>query len=170
MLRDYARLTLFMCMVLLGIQIPGFLELYQQRLQAHVTEARHSLSGFQQTADRHFDGNLAALVEYYRSSSDAVFREDANSLAVIIERVLVLESEMAAMDSGQFGQIAHLMTRADQSLRADTLAHYQYRVILNPAAIGWGLGIALLLSLLVEGVGRLLWPRRRHHRHRPVYN
>ncbi|MBY5992365.1 DUF2937 family protein [Ferrimonas balearica] len=150
MFKDYARLTLFLCCVLMGVQIPGVMHLYQQRLDAHLKEARQNLSGFQATADRHFDGDLTALVTHYRDSQDAVFRQDADSVALIVGRVSLLEAEQAAMAGGQFRQAWHLVSGADASLRQDALAHYRYQVLLTPTAIGWGLGLALLLSVMLE--------------------
>ncbi len=164
MFKDYARLTLFFCCVLVGVQIPGVLTLYQQRLDAHLNEAQQALGGFEQTARRHFDGDLQALVSHYRRSPDPVFRQDADSVAAIVERVTMLTDEQRAMAGGQLAQLWHLIGFADPQLRQDTLDNYRYQVQLTPTAIGWGLGVALLLSVLVELLLTLLLPRRRERR------
>ncbi|MBY5921571.1 DUF2937 family protein [Ferrimonas balearica] len=164
MFKDYARLTVFFCCVLIGVQIPGVLTLYQQRLDAHLNEAQQALGGFEQTARRHFNGDLDALVRHYRNSPDVVFRQDADSVAAIVERVSMLTEEQRAMAAGQLAQLWHLISFADPQLRQDTLDNYRYQVLLTPTAIGWGIGIALLLSVVVELLMTLLLPRRRERR------
>ena len=72
MLRSYLRLILFTCGLLLGVQIPGLINDYSQRVEAHLLESREGLKGFQQTAQRFFNGDLEALVRHYRSSDDPV--------------------------------------------------------------------------------------------------
>ena len=80
MLRSYLRLMLFTCGLLLGVQVPGLINDYSQRVQAHLLESREGLKGFQQTAQRFFNGDLDALVRHYRASDDPVFNSDANSI------------------------------------------------------------------------------------------
>ncbi len=161
MFSHYLRLTLFVCTVLLGVQIPGLVDLYQQRLSAHLLEARQALQGFQHTADRHFDGSLPALIRHYRASADPVFRRDGDTIAAMVARVRQLTAEQEAMARGPLAGAWHLLKGADPTLRRATLDNYSYRVILSPLAIAWGLGSALLLGLLLEGSGRsCLWCAR----------
>ncbi|GAA5191866.1 DUF2937 family protein [Ferrimonas gelatinilytica] len=168
MISQYLRLTLFVCTVLLGVQVPGLVDLYQQRLSAHLLEARQALQGFQLTADRHFEGELPALIRHYRESSDPVFRRDGDTIAEMVLRVQQLTMEKASMAKGPLASAWHLVSGADPDLRAATLNNYSYRVILSPLAIAWGLGIALLLSLIVEGGGRTcLWCARSLRRSGP---
>ena len=60
--RAYSRLAVFAVGILLGIQVPSFVEQYNQRIDAHFREVNINLSGFQDTADRLFDGDLEALI------------------------------------------------------------------------------------------------------------
>ena len=62
MLRSYLRLALFACGLLLGVQVPGFVDDYGKRVEAHRLESQQSLKGFQDTARRFFKGDLDALV------------------------------------------------------------------------------------------------------------
>ncbi len=43
MLRSYLRLLLFAFGLLVGVQIPAFMDVYTQRLEAHRLESAHSL-------------------------------------------------------------------------------------------------------------------------------
>ncbi len=48
MLREYLRLATFALSMLIGLQLPGFMNQYQQRVDAHLKEAQHNLGGFRQ--------------------------------------------------------------------------------------------------------------------------
>lgn len=152
MLRSYLRLILFTCGLLLGVQIPGLINDYSQRVQAHLLESREGLKGFQQTAQRFFNGDLDALVRHYRSSDDPVFNSDANSIESLQIRNRQFEAEWQALLGGWLSRTLHVLTRPDPALREETLKGYSYQILLTPEAASWGLGCALLFALLVESL------------------
>jgi len=152
MLRSYLRLILFTCGLLLGVQIPGLINDYSQRVQAHLLESREGLKGFQQTAQRFFNGDLDALVRHYRSSDDPVFNSDANSIESLQIRNRQFEAEWQALQGGWLSRTLHVLTRPDPALREETLKGYSYQILLTPEAASWGLGCALLFALLVESL------------------
>jgi hypothetical protein len=150
MFRSYLRLALFGLGLLVGVQVPGFINDYSQRLDAHRSEALHSLEGFRATAQKFFKGDLDALVAHYRVSDDQVMRSDAQSVANLVQRDKMLTAEWWAMQGPWYQQVVHLVTGADQTLLKETYDGYRYQVLLAPEAIAWGLSCALLLAWLVE--------------------
>jgi hypothetical protein len=150
MFRSYLRLALFAVGLLVGVQVPGAIEQYAQRVDAHRIEAQLALEGFRTTARQFFGGDLDALVAHYRASDDPVFRRDADSLQGLIDRAQLLQAEWQAMQGPWYARALHLALRADPELRAEALASYRYQVLLDPAAIAWGVCSALLLAWLVE--------------------
>ena len=46
MLLSYLRLVLFAAGLLIGVQVPGFINDYAKRVEAHLIEAQAGLSGF----------------------------------------------------------------------------------------------------------------------------
>lgn len=46
MLLSYLRLVLFAAGLLIGVQVPGFINDYAKRVEAHLIEAQTGLSGF----------------------------------------------------------------------------------------------------------------------------
>jgi hypothetical protein len=172
MFRSYLRLALFGLGLLLGVQVPGFIIDYTQRLDAHRSEALHSLEGFRDTAKKFFKGDLDALVAHYRVSDDPVMRSDAQSVASLVQRDSMLTAEWWAMQGPWYKQVAHLLSAADQELLKETYTGYRYQVLLAPDAIAWGLSCALLLAWLVElllillgfmlGIGRTQQVQARH--------
>ncbi|NBA95875.1 DUF2937 family protein [Pseudomonas sp. R5(2019)] len=167
MLRSYLRLVLFTFGLLVGVQVPGLINDYSQRVEAHRNEALEGLKGFNETARRFFDGDLQALVAHYRNSDDPVFRSDAISIASLLGRFQTLEREWLALQGPWYVRAWHVLAVPDPQLRDETLNGYSYQILLAPSAIAWGLGFALVFAWVVESVvvmvGWLL-PGRRQER------
>jgi len=174
MFRSYLRLALFALGLLVGVQVPGFIDDYSKRVEAHRIESEQGLKGFRETAKRFFKGDLVALVGHYQASADPVMRSDAQSLGTLVERSTFLERESKAMQGPWYGQVWHLATAADHELLEETFAAYRYQVLLAPEAIAWGIACAMLLAWLLEslallvgmlfGVGRSQKVQQRHWR------
>lgn len=156
MFRSYLRLVLFALGLLVGVQVPGFIDDYSKRVEAHRIESELGLKGFRETARRFFKGDLVALVGHYQASADPVMRSDAQSLGTLVERSAFLERESKAMQGPWYGQVWHLATAADHELLEETFAAYRYQVLLAPEAIAWGIACALMLAWLVESLLLLL--------------
>lgn len=164
MLRSYLRLTLFALGLLVGVQVPGFIEAYAQHIEARRAEAQEGLQGFQETARRFFHGDMDVLVEHYRSSEDPVFQSDAQSVSVLLQRARLLEREWQAMQQPWYAQAWHVAIAGEARLRSEVWQGYRFQVLLAPRAIAWGIACALVLAWVVEALGMLLasllWPRR----------
>lgn len=156
MFRSYLRLALFALGLLVGVQVPGFIDDYSKRVEAHRLESEQGLKGFRETARRFFKGDLVALVGHYQASSDPVMRSDAQSLGTLVERSVFLEREAKAMQGPWYGQVWHLATAADHELLEETFTAYRYQVLLAPEAITWGIACAMLLAWLLESLALLI--------------
>lgn len=165
MLRSYLRLALFAVGLLVGVQVPGLINDYTQRVDAHRIEAQRGLQGFSDTAQQFFSGDMQALVAHYRASADPVFRSDAESIGTLLSRSQMLEREWLALQGPWYAKAWHVLVQADPQLRQETLDSYSYQVLLVPEAIAWGIVCALVLAWVVECVilfvGWTLWFGRR---------
>lgn len=170
MLRSYLRLTLFALGLLVGVQVPGFIEDYAQHIEARRLEAQQGLQGFQETARRFFHGDLDVLVAHYRASDDPVFQSDAQSVSVLVERARLLEHEWQAMQQPWYARAWHVAVAGKPSLRSEVWDGYRFQVLLAPEAIAWGLSCALLLAWLMESLLLALsYPFRSKRRQRSLY-
>ncbi|ENY72165.1 hypothetical protein G114_09234 [Aeromonas diversa CDC 2478-85] len=160
-MHSYLRMILFTLGLLAGVQIPGVLELYFQRVDARLQQAQVSLIPFQSNADEHFDGNLTALIQHYRTNPDPVVQRDATSIQSLVDQRTLLEREQAQQGAPWYRQLLHFASAADRTLVQDTLNHYNYLVPLNQAAIFCGLLVGLLGALLGDLLFAILaWPFR----------
>ena len=156
MLRSYLRLSLFALGLLVGVQVPGFIQAYANHVEARWLEAQEGLEGFEATAGRFFGGDLNALVEHYRASNDPVIQSDAQSVAGLVERARLLEREWRFMQGPWYGQAWHVLVGADRAIREQVWSSYRFQVMLAPEAIAWGLSWALLAAWIGESLFLLL--------------
>lgn len=164
MLRSYVRMLLFSVALLVGVQVPGFMLDYEQRVDAHRLESEQSLSGFRRTAEQYFEGSLERLLAHYQASDDPVFRSDADSLGILMRRNALFDEEWQALQGPWYEKAWRILVRPNPELRDETLRQYRYQVVLTPAAIAWGVGLGLALAVILETLALwlsiLLYPRR----------
>ncbi|MCF4997642.1 DUF2937 family protein [Pseudomonas syringae] len=156
MLLSYLRLVLFAAGLLIGVQVPGFINDYAKRVEAHLIEAQTGLQGFQNTAQQFFKGDLQALVAHYRASDDPVFRSDADSLNTMLNRQVALDKQFQAMQGPWYIRFLQVALAADPDIRQETWNGYSYQILLTPEAMIWGMSGALLLSFGIECLFRLI--------------
>ena len=152
----YLRLVLFTLGLLIGVQVPGFINDYANRVEAHLIEAQTGLAGFQNTANQFFKGDLQALVAHYQASDDPVFRSDASSLSTLLNRQRLLDDQFQAMQGPWYMRALQVAYAADPAIRQETIDTYTYQILLSPTAIGWAMAGALLFSFIIEGFLRLV--------------
>ncbi|WP_047300099.1 DUF2937 family protein [Pseudomonas fluorescens] len=156
MLLSYLRLVLFAAGLLIGVQVPGFINDYAKRVEAHLIEAQTGLRGFQGTAEQFFKGDIQALVAHYRASEDPVFRSDADSLSTMLNRQIALDKQFQAMQGPWYIRFLQVVLAADPDIRKETWNGYNYQILLTPEAMIWGMSGALLLSFGIECLFRLI--------------
>ena len=148
--RAYGRLVLFAVGLLLGIQVPSFMDQYQQRIDAHFREVSINITGFQDTADGLFNGDLELLIAYYRKSNDEVFQRDAASIRLIVDRYNQITTEQTALQGNMAALAWHIAFVSDREFFNEAMEQYSYTVPLNSIAIQWGLALAVLSILAID--------------------
>ncbi|MCH2577528.1 MAG: DUF2937 family protein [Pseudomonadales bacterium] len=148
--RSYSRLLLFAIGLLLGIQVPSFVHQYQQRIDAHFREVSINIAGFQDTAERLFNGDLEALVAYYQNSNDEVFQSDAVSIRLIVDRYSRIRAEQEALQGNMAAVAWYIIHAADAEFFEEAVSQYSSTVPLNSEAIQWGLALAILSTLAID--------------------
>jgi hypothetical protein len=157
-------LVVVACLTLLvGIQVPNFVDQYEKRLDAHFIEVANNLQGFQEIADRHFGGSLEALIAKHETSDDTVFHDEARPIRKIHARYLRFKAEKEALDTELPGKVAYLLTYGDRELLSETYNDYSFALLLNKASVLSGLvtvTIVLLVIELLRMIGLLVFRRR----------
>lgn len=155
MLRAYLRLVCFTVGLLVGVQVPGLIDQYAKRVDAHRIEADKNFAGFRLIAEQMFHGDVEALIAHHRRSGDPVFKREADTIEANYSRLQMLNEEWQALQGSLAHRLLHVAFKPNRELLKETLDAYSYTVPLTGAAIVCGLIAALLASLLVESLGMI---------------
>ncbi|MBQ0720499.1 MAG: DUF2937 family protein [Gammaproteobacteria bacterium] len=147
---DYLRLILFTSGVLIGVQVPGFIDQYGKSLEAHLVESTLSLGEFQEDAQRYFDGSLDKLITHYQNNPDPVIQDGGASIAAIYKRNLKLTQAWAAFSKDTYSAYTHVFLKPIIAIKNEVWNNYTYSIVLNQSAIISGLSCGFILSLLIE--------------------
>lgn len=170
MLYRYFLIAIACAAILVGIQIPNFVDQYEQRLDAHLVEVTTNLRGFQEIADRHHGGSFEALLREHEASTSPTFRDEAKPLREMLARRQAFLHEQQALNTHLAGQALHIFFNGHPELVRETQAGYGYNIPLTEDAVVAGALFAAALVLLTEILAQLLaWLLAARRRRRARY-
>lgn len=146
----YLRLVLFLGGVMVGVQIPGFVDQYGKSLEAHFIESQKSLLNFQQDADKYFDGDIKKLILHYKSNGDPVFYEGGDSINDVYTRNTELKEAVFGFKKSAFRAYVQVFFSPVPDIRREVWESFTYSIKLDSSAISIGLLAGLILAVLVE--------------------
>lgn len=164
----YSLKLVFALTLLVGLQIPNFLQQYETRLDGHYIEVKNQLTAYQRLADRHSEGSLQTLITTHKNDPQKLFQDEALVVENLIERFNYLQTQKNALNTTLTKRLLFLGQQINSPLFAETRVNYQPEIVLNQNAISVGLVCAVIASLLVElflfvfatGVKKLFFPRK----------
>lgn len=167
---EYIRLALFLAGVLIGVQLPSFVDQYKKSVQAHLLEARKNLSQFQADADKHFGGSMEKLIKHYLNQNDKIVRKGGQNLTEVYIRLNKIEAHNKKLKTAILGGVFEVIIFPDSEILDEVWGNYSYTVPLNSLAIIWGISAGLAFAILgdillavfirITGIKRLITPRK----------
>tara|TARA_R110000737_G_scaffold221796_1_gene237155 strand:- start:309 stop:827 length:519 start_codon:yes stop_codon:yes gene_type:complete len=133
---------------IVGVQLPEFMQQYQQRLGGHLAEAQSQLDQFKLIAQQHFDGSLITMITRYKDNSEASIISTGELIEGLSVRVEYLSSHLAQISQADYLHSAYqFIFHLDQQIAAGTAEHFAMAIPLelNAIATGGTLAIAALL-------------------------
>ncbi|WP_154245844.1 DUF2937 family protein [Kangiella sp. HZ709] len=155
-LLNYFKLITFSVLVLIGIQAPGFVSDYGKNLDARLAESKLSITPFQNTADKHFNGNIDKLINHYNNNGDQVLIEGGESISQVLMRHKLLQEAHASFKASTFASYQHTLLNPIADIRQQAWDSYDFQVLLNKEALLFGLIFALIIMSIVEILMSLL--------------
>ena len=155
-MQRYSLKIIFALSLLLGLQIPHFLAVYETRLDAHYVESTSQLKQYQKLADLLFTGDLKALLETHKNSDIALFRAETKIIEKLIQRTHFLQKQKISLQGSIVQRLFYLTTQINQPLFIETQKNYQENIVLNQQSMTIGLIVATLVTLLLEMIFLLL--------------
>jgi hypothetical protein len=153
---EYLRLILFIGGVLVGIQVPGFVDQYGKSLESHFRESVTSLEGFKADANKYFGGDFDKLIDHYQSDRDPVFNDGGKSINDIYNRNIVLGKAIEEFNENAYSSYLHVILNPIQEIKREVWESYTYSIMLDMPAIIWGLLAGLMLTAIPEFIMFLL--------------
>src|SRR5512135_256037 len=136
--------------LLIGLQVPNFIDQYQKRVDAHLREVSINLQPFQEIANKYFGGDLNKLIELHRNSGEKPFQEEGAAIEKMVQRKLRFEADLAALQVSLPLKALNVLLHGDREMIDEALGQYSYNVPLNQDALVFGACAALAILLLVE--------------------
>ncbi|MDY0213240.1 MAG: DUF2937 family protein [Desulfuromonadaceae bacterium] len=152
----YIRVFVFLGCVLVGIQVPAFVDQYGKNLESRLLESRIALSEFQAGADKYFAGSVEELIAHYKRDDDQVFIEGGRSIQSIYARNLMLARSFAQFEGSSWSAYTQALISPVPDVRKEVWKNYSYAIQLNPSAVAFGLVTGLIFTLGFELLLRLL--------------
>ena len=142
--------------LLIGLQVPSFVDQYQKRVDAHLREVIVNLQPFVEIATKYFDGDMEKLLALHRNSEAQPFKEEGKAIEQMLQRKTHFEAELSALNTDLPHRALHVLLHSDAQLREEALAQYSYTVPLDIPALSFGAGVAIVVLLIVELLMALL--------------
>ncbi|HAF45957.1 MAG TPA: hypothetical protein DCK83_13785 [Gallionellaceae bacterium] len=149
-LHRYLMIIVACISLLLGLQVPNFVDQYQKRVDAHLREVSVNLQPFQDIASKYFAGDMSKLIALHRNSIEKPFQEEGAAIEKMVQRKLRFETDMAALQTSLPQKALHVLLHGDRELLDEALGQYSYAVPLSQDALIFGAGVALIILLAVE--------------------
>lgn len=150
---------------ILGVQLPEFIQQYQQRLSGHLNEAKLQLAQFETIAQQHFDGSLITMINRYKSNSEASIVNTGELIERLTQRVQYLTNHLEQITStGYLNQIYLFIRHLDQQIAIATAEQFSMAIPLELHAIVTGATLAigaLLVKALLVFTSKLILKTKR---------
>lgn len=147
---EYLKLSLFVTAILIGIQVPGFVDQYGKNLAARAAESQQSISAFQDDANKYFNGDLHKLIKHYQQQQDPIFIDGGNSIDELVARNEFLNNALSAFKQNFYSPYLHVFVQPIAEVRQHVWQQYDYTLVLNGPSILVGILIAICILAIFE--------------------
>lgn len=136
---------------ILGVQLPEFMQQYQQRLAGQLAEASAQLNQFENIAQQHFDGSLITMITRYKDNTEASIISTGELIERLSVRVEYLASHLTQITQADYLQsVYQFIWHLDQEIARGTAEHFSMAIPLELTAMATGATLAIGALLLKE--------------------
>jgi hypothetical protein len=136
---------------ILGVQLPEFMQQYQQRLAGQLAEANSQLNQFESIAQQHFDGSLTTMITRYKDNTEASIISTGELIERLSVRVEYLASHLTQITQADYlNSVYQFIWHLDQEMARGTAEHFSMAIPLELNAITTGATLAIGVLLLKE--------------------
>lgn len=143
-------IVVFGACLILGIQLPNFIDQYEKRIDAHYIEVVQNLRGFQEIANQRYGGDIEALIKKHKSSADETFQAEGEPIERMYTRMLNFEKEKSALNTTFLKKAIHVLVNGDREIIEETYSNYSPGLLLDKLAILSGIVVSVAACFLFE--------------------
>lgn len=139
--------------VLLFMQVPHFIDQYEQRLGGYYQAQVKNLAQYQQIANQQHQGNLSALIDEFESSSKRSVQQTGNHVREMNEQTEQLKKDVTVLASDSFvKKFSHIVTTLKVDIARAVMQTYKPAFPLSVEGLMCGLLGGVVLSLLFNAL------------------
>ena len=113
---------IFAAGVLLFMQMPHVIDLYEQRLGGYYQAQVEYLQQYQKIAEQQHQGNIIALINEFKASSKRSVQQTAANIQSTYKQTNELKRDMQVLETGSFvSKLFHLSTRLKLDIAQATI-------------------------------------------------
>lgn len=150
---NYLKISVVIISILIGIQVPAFVDQYGKSLDSRLAESENSIAEFQDDADKYFDGDLDKLIKHYENKEDPVIVSGGESIETLVSRNKILVNAQVKYQESFYSSYIHVLFSPIKEIREDVWRNYTYSIVLNKveiiASVISGVGTLMLIDLLI---------------------
>jgi len=142
---------LFAIALIIGMQVPAFIQEYYQRLAGHLAEATRQLFQFKHIADNLYQGDLAQLVNHYLLNADHTIQQTGNLLQQLMTRQAELQRYVDHLQATTYpNKLYYFITEFDHRIGLATWSDFHFTIPLELPAIVTGVTFSISLMLMIR--------------------
>ncbi len=139
--------------VLLFMQVPHFIDQYEQRLGGYYQAQVKNLAQYQQIANQQHQGNLSALIDEFESSSKRSVQQTGNHVLEMSEQTEQLKNDVMVLANDSFViKFSHVVTTLKVDIARAVIQTYNPAFPLSVEGLVSGLLGGVVLSLLFNAL------------------
>jgi len=139
--------------VLLFMQVPHFIDQYEQRLGGYYQAQVKNLAQYQQIANQQHQGNLSALIDEFESSSKRSVQQTGSHVREMSEQTEQLKNDVLVLASDSFiMKFSHVVTTLKVDIARAVIQTYKPAFPLSVEGLVCGLLGGVILSLLFNAL------------------
>lgn len=144
---DYLKITAVLVSVLVGVQVPAFVDQYGKNLHSRLLESNKSINEFKDDAEKFFNGDIQQLIAHYENKPDPVIAAGGESIGALFARNQYLAKALVEYKKSVYNAYLHVLLSPVDEIRTTVWSNYTYSVVLNKSAIIFGVcsGVASLM-------------------------
>ena len=136
---------------IVGVQLPEFIQQYQQRLAGHLAEAQAQLAQFSLIAQQHFDGSLITMIKRYKGNSEASIISTGELIERLSVRVDYLSNHLEQITRSDYlNRVYQFILSLDKQIAGGTAEQFSMAIPLELNAIATGATLAITALILKE--------------------